>query len=166
MKPVRLGVSSCLLGEPTRYDGGEVTNTPLVRWLDGRAETLSLCPEVGAQMPVPRPPIHLIEKEGGVRAVDRESGAVDMTDRLVGWAEREGAIVETLDGLLLKSRSPSCGVTDTPLVGADRTGAGIFAGWVMERFPHLPLIDEEGWEDEAKRALWWKRVTAHATRRD
>ncbi|MBF0169980.1 MAG: DUF523 domain-containing protein [Nitrospinae bacterium] len=159
MKRPLIGVSACLLGQATRYDGADATDRWLVRWLHKRGEALPLCPEVGAGMPVPRAPIHLVERGDAIRAVDRATERVDETDRLRGWFDRTLPHLATLDGAILKSRSPSCGVDDTPLAGADRTTRGLFAAWLHDRFPRLPLIDEKGLADGERRDAWWRQVT-------
>ena len=54
---IKVLVSSCLLGEPVRYHGGDAacSNDILDRWKrEGRL--VSVCPEVAGGLPVPRPP--------------------------------------------------------------------------------------------------------------
>ncbi|MFT5831549.1 MAG: hypothetical protein ACI9D0_002145, partial [Bacteroidia bacterium] len=84
--PLRIGVSSCLLGEPVRYDKGHararfVTDT-LSRWF----EFVAVCPEVEVGMGIPRPTIRLIEEEGEVRLVAPSTGE-DFTDTMNAYAE-------------------------------------------------------------------------------
>lgn len=59
MKP-RVGVSACLLGQPVRYDGQAKPHAWVRDVLARKAELVPLCPETGAGLPVPRPPVRLV----------------------------------------------------------------------------------------------------------
>jgi len=56
---LKLGVSSCLLGEPVRYDGGHRRDPFLTDLLGPFVEWVAVCPEVEVGLPVPRPTLHL-----------------------------------------------------------------------------------------------------------
>lgn len=154
-KKIFVGVSACLLGEPTRYDGVEKRHPALVDWLTGRAETVPLCPEVGARLPVPRPP--MVVANG--RLVRRDDPSIDLTDPLCDWSDRNEGLIVSCHGLVVKARSPSCALVDAPQADGGRSGPGVWVDRVRRRFPDLPLIDEGMWENGEARADWWGRVT-------
>ena len=141
-----MGVSACLLGQAVRYDGASKAHAWIQQELPGRAEIVSLCPEVGAGLEIPRPAVQLTQTEKGVRALGVENPALDVTDVLLDWAARQAALLETLDALILKSRSPSCAVHSAPVFDAQgeitKHRHGLFTAWVARHFPHLPLLDE------------------------
>ncbi len=69
---------------------------------------------------------------------------------------------EGVRGFIFKARSPSCGVRDTPFFSAagEIVGvrAGLFALAVMNRFPSLPVDDEERLRDSRVREKFLRRV--------
>ena len=145
--PLCVGVSSCLLGEAVRYDGGHKRVAWLVEDLGRSVELVPVCPEVEVGLGVPREPIHLVRRDAGLRIVRVADGA-DLTPRFERWMDdrldRLAAL--GLAGYVFKAGSPSCGLADVPI--ADRsgnvvtTGDGLFAGALRRRWPHLPVVDE------------------------
>lgn len=145
--PLRVGVSSCLLGEEVRFDGGHARDRFVTDTLGHWFEFVPVCPEMEIGMGTPRPTMRL-EEDHGVRLVAPSTGE-DFTERMLTFAEAK--ITELfrldLDGYILKKSSPSCGMerirvyrNNTPL---RRNESGLFAGRLMERWSTLP-IEEEG----------------------
>jgi uncharacterized protein YbgA (DUF1722 family)/uncharacterized protein YbbK (DUF523 family) len=146
---IRLGVSSCLLGEKVRYDGGHQFNHYVSDVLGEYAEFVPVCPEVEVGLPTPRDTLRLVKNdEGQVRLVFPRSGE-DITERMESWArERVKHLAEkNLDGFVFKSKSPSSGMERVKLYDKNgvprKTGVGVFARIFMETFPLLP-VEEEG----------------------
>src|SRR5437867_13293599 len=106
--PVRIGISSCLLGETVRYDGGHKRNTFLVEILGPQVEWVPVCPEVELGLGVPREPLHLVCLEGDFRMVFAGSGE-DITGRMRQYARERVANLAAADlsGYVLKTNSPS-----------------------------------------------------------
>ncbi len=144
----RVGVSSCLLGELVRYDGKEKGVDWVREVLSVEVELVPMCPEVGAGMPVPRPPIQVAVTPEGERLIQLVSGSDDVHTPLAAFCDRTRSALERapVHGYLFKARSPSCGVVDTPHFAADGAiaahGAGLWAQTVVERWPDLPVADE------------------------
>lgn len=142
--PPRVGVSACLLGRPVRYDGEHkydaLVGGPLAKLL----QLVEACPEVGIGLPVPRPPIQVVRLASAERVRGVQAPEQDFTDALSGYAER---IDRDLDGFILKSRSPSCGLGSTPLHDAqdERIGttSGAFAARLRQRLALLPMCNDE-----------------------
>ncbi|MBU0551625.1 DUF523 domain-containing protein [Myxococcota bacterium] len=153
MRRPRLGLSGCLLHAGLRYDGRDVSN-PSLNALAERFELITRCPEVGAGMPTPRPPIDWV----GDRIMDRAAG-IDWTPPLRAWIEATLAELGPIHGWILKRRSPSCGLGSAARYGVDGVARvdGIWAAALRARWPALPLIDEVGFAaDEAafERQVW------------
>jgi uncharacterized protein YbbK (DUF523 family) len=51
---IRLGISSCLLGEKVRFDGGHKLNRFLALTLGEYVDYVPVCPEVEVGLPTPR----------------------------------------------------------------------------------------------------------------
>jgi uncharacterized protein YbbK (DUF523 family) len=99
---IRIGISSCLLGEKVRYDGGHKLDHYLVDTLGQYVQWVPVCPEVEYGLHVPREAMHLLGSPESPRLVTRKTG-VDHTDGMKKWA---GEKLKKLDGEdLLKSIS-------------------------------------------------------------
>ena len=169
-KTIRVGISSCLLGEKVRYDGRHkhdayITGT-LSRWFD----FVPVCPEVAIGLGIPREPIQLVGRpDGKPRAVSVRAPTLDITDALQAYAFTVAPELSDLCGYIFKSGSPSCGVQGVAIhasTGAPAgQGRGIFAQVLMERFPALPVEEEGRLRDPLLRERFIERVFACHRRR-
>ena len=134
---MRVGISSCLLGQKVRYDGGHKLDTVIVSGLGPYVEWQPICPEVESGLPVPREPMQLSGDPESPRLITVHT-AQDFTERLTLWAEKRlrEPDMQGLCGFVFKSGSPSCG-----LLGIE-AGAGIFARSFMKMFPCVPTEED------------------------
>jgi uncharacterized protein YbbK (DUF523 family) len=146
-RPV-VAISACLTGANVRYDAGHKAQPLLLQLLTPCVHWLPLCPEVAAGMGVPRPPVQLRTDGGGLAVVMVDDPADDRTDEL-----QQGVIslmqqlqARPPDAIVLKARSPSCGLASTPLFDASGRQLaavdGVFARACRARFGNVPLLDE------------------------
>jgi uncharacterized protein YbbK (DUF523 family) len=156
----RVGISRCLLGDEVRYDGGHKLEPTLIDQLGDVVEWVPVCPEVEVGMGVPREPIQLILRSGTLRLAGVESG-IDWTDRMQSWAARRIDELHRLQlsGFVLKARSPSCGLRDVLVRGAE-SSRGMFAAALTEAMPTLPVADEDQLRDAVVRSDFLDRVRA------
>lgn len=171
MGPVRVGISSCLLGEQVRYDGGHKRDAFLTDELARHVEFVPLCPEVEIGLSVPRPALRLERRGDDVRMVVTESGE-DLTERMGSWAQgaAERIAAAGLDGYVLKKSSPSCGMERVKVYDENgapaRGGRGLFAAALMERLPLLPVEEEGRLRDARLREHFVARIFARARVRE
>jgi len=164
--PIRIGVSSCLLGDPVRFDGGHKRDAFLTDELAAFVEFVRVCPEVELGLGVPRPAIRLETEGGRVALVDPAHGA-DHTEAMIRLARQRVHQLErlALSGYVLKSDSPSCGMEGVEVwrKGGQhpREGRGLFAAELMRRLPNLPVEDERRLRDESLRDRFLERVLAY-----
>lgn len=157
-----VAISACLNGEVVRYDGQQKsldTKTVLNHYL----HLTNICPEVGAGMPVPRPPIQLVqysaqdfekkskqylsEHTQTIHVVERDNPQRDVSKALQAFSQKS---LQQLDSktvaYVLKSKSPSCGIQSTPVFNSQREtiaiGSGIQADYFIRNAPTLLLVDE------------------------
>jgi uncharacterized protein YbgA (DUF1722 family)/uncharacterized protein YbbK (DUF523 family) len=163
MSKIKLGISSCLLGNKVRYDGGDREDRFITGTLGPYVEFVPVCPEVECGLGVPREPMRLVGRPEAPRLLTVRTRQ-DLTPRLLAWAEeRVRALArEDLAGFIFKSKSPSSGMTRVKVYN-DRgrptaTGAGLFARVFMERFPLLPVEDEGRLHDPEIRENFIERV--------
>ena len=155
----RVGVSACLLGRPVRYDGDSRPHAWIRDVLPRYAELLPLCPETEAGLGVPRPPVQLVSERGNIRARGVADFRLDVTPVLSAWVREQKCRLAALDALILKSRSPSCGLGDVPVFSVEREVLrehqdGLFASWVREHFPHLVLYSDVWLEESQQQAAF------------
>ncbi len=169
-EPVRLGISSCLLGEEVRYDGGHKRDPYLVETIGRIVEWVPVCPEAEVGLGTPREPIRLVRdaaQTDGVRLVSRSG--IRLTGRMRRFARsRVRALAkEDLSGYVLKKDSPSCGMervkvwADDDGRGSERNGRGLFAAELLRQYPNLPVEEEGRLHDPALRENFFERVFAY-----
>ena len=170
-RPIRVGISSCLLGNEVRYDGGHKRDRYLTDTLSNFFEWVPVCPEVEMGLGTPRETLRLIGESGAPRLVFAKTQA-DQTDGMQAWAKSRLDDLARLDlcGYLLKSDSPSCGMERVRVYGSrgipGKNGVGIFARALMDRFPLLPVEEEGRLHDLALRENFVERVFCYRRWRD
>ena len=137
-------VSACLLGEYCRYDGKTKKIEDIERKL-ADCEIIPFCPEAPL-FGTPRERIHLIEENGTKRVVTDESGA-DVTQELRNEIERFIQTHPEADRIILKSKSPSCGLGTAPILEKNGQlltyGNGIGADLFLKHYPESEIGDEK-----------------------
>lgn len=146
MNRIKIGISSCLLGEPVRYDGTDKYQPLITKNLVGRFEWVSVCPEMAIGMPAPRPPIQRVMVDGDMRLLRADDATFDLTDTMRVFATQSVEQLSDLSGFIFKTRSPSCGLTGVKLFNQNgafmSTGEGAFAEVICSRMPELPVVEE------------------------
>jgi len=167
MKPLRIGISSCLLGDQVRFDGGHKRDAFLSGTLAPFVEWVRVCPEVEVGMGVPRETLRLINVAGDTRLITTRS-AIDHTDSMRAYAARRTRELESSDlrGYILKKDSPSCGMERVKVYDSAgnvpaRTGVGTYAAVLKARFPALPIEEEGRLQDPVLRENFIERVFAY-----
>ena len=164
-----VAVSRCLLGEDVRYDGGNCQVPWIVDVLSEHCDILGVCPEVAAGLGTPRPPVQVCRSGGYDCLLGRDDRGLDVTAEVMTASYGLIDDMEGVDGLILKSRSPSCGVSDTPVFDLSGVevglGGGLFAQLVARSLPQVPIVDENALRDEAGRVSFLVGVFRHCCRR-
>jgi uncharacterized protein YbbK (DUF523 family) len=147
---IKIGISSCLLGERVRYDGEHKQDHYLTDTLGRYIEWIPVCPEVEYGLPVPREQMCLTGDPQSPRLVTIKTG-IDHTDGMLKWAMSRLKELErnNLCGFIFKSKSPSSGYKGVKVYSPKgiRRGSGIFAGAFIKHFPHIPVEDEVSLQD-------------------
>ena len=165
-RPIRIGVSSCLLGEPVRYDGGHKRDPFLTDVLAPYVEWVPVCPEMELGLGVPRETIQLVRRGHAIHLITSES-LRDLTKSMRAWAHRnvKGLSKERLSGFVLKSRSPSCGLKGVPVYHQAnrpvRNGRGLFAQALTEQLRNLPIEEESSLDRPDRRENFIERAFAY-----
>lgn len=145
---IRLGISTCLLGEKVRFDGGHKLDRFLRDTLGYYVEYVPVCPEVECGLGIPREALRLVGDPESPRLVTVRTKK-DFTDLMMSWAAKRLQELEreNLCGFIFKSNSPSSGMERVKVYNEKgmpaKKGVGIFARAFMEHFPLVP-VEEDG----------------------
>lgn len=178
---IKVGISTCLLGENVRYDGGHQWDRYLTDTLGKYFTWVPVCPEVECGLSIPREAMRLVGDPASPRLLTIRT-RIDHTPGMQTWAERrlEGLAREDLCGFIFKSKSPSSGMAAVKVYREDgmpvKKGVGIFASAFMKRFPLLPVEEDGRLHDPLLREnfierifvyrRWQDRISAGGTQRD
>ena len=146
MKP-KILISKCLGFDNCRYNGA-IVQFDLLDKMKDQIEFIPLCPEIEIGLGLPRESLRLIKVQDGIELVQPKSKKY-LTDDMKKYSQEILKDISDIDGLILKGRSPSCGIKDvkvysgmekSPVIGKSK---GLFAAEMEKHFPYLP-IEEEG----------------------
>jgi len=160
---IRVGVSSCLMGNPVRYDGGHKHDRYITDVLSAYFELVPVCPEVECGLPVPRETMRLVGDPEQPRLVTSKSG-LDHTEKMLSFCSRRVTQLENEDlcAFIFKKDSPSSGLQRVKVYNdsgqAQKKGRGLFAAAVVNRFPLLPVEEEGRLHDAPLRENFIERV--------
>ncbi|MDH5512690.1 MAG: DUF523 and DUF1722 domain-containing protein [Gammaproteobacteria bacterium] len=159
---IRLGISSCLLGQKVRFDGNHKHDSFLTGTLGEYFEWVPVCPEVAIGLGIPRPPIRLVGSPGSPRAVGVKDDTLDVTDRLASYGRQQSRQLDDLCGYVFKSKSPSCGMERVKIYQRAgipaKSGRGIYAEAFLSAQPWLPAEEEGRLSDPRLRENFIERV--------
>lgn len=139
-------LSRCLELKSCRYNGHMIRDQVVAALLP-YINVIPVCPEEEIGLGTPRDPIRIVRDGQGNKLIQPATGS-DITERMEQFANCYVSDLKDLDGAILKSRSPSCGIRDTkiyPKAEESTTsgrGAGFFARQVRQQFPNFPIADE------------------------
>lgn len=164
---IKLGVSSCLLGNEVRFDGGHKQSSYIQKTLSRFFEFQVFCPEVAIGMGIPRPPIRLVQKnkdDQKVYALDVKNSELDYTEKLDEYSNKVATSgLAEISGYIFKKDSPSCGMSRVKVYSPEgqfvhKDGVGIYAKVLKEHFPQMPMEEEGRLNDENLRENFLMRV--------
>lgn len=165
-REIRIGISTCLLGENVRYDGGHKRNAFITETLAQFVRFVPVCPEVEIGLGIPRETIHLVKRDGRIKLVGTRSDA-DHTAAMNRFSREKLLELRemSLSGYIFKKASPSCGLFRVRVFGKNNTpsrdGRGLFAAALVEAFPYLPVEEEGRLHDPGLRENFFERMFAH-----
>lgn len=169
LSKIKVGISSCLLGEKVRFDSGHKKNAYVTDTLNDYFEFTPFCPEVSIGLGIPRETIRLVTVDEEIRCVGTKSPDLDVTEELYQSADDQKGWHAELSGYILKKDSPSCGMERVKLYKgieknqmAEKSGVGLYAKRLMENFPHLPIEEEGRLSDPRLRENFIQRVYIYA----
>jgi uncharacterized protein YbgA (DUF1722 family)/uncharacterized protein YbbK (DUF523 family) len=159
----KIGISSCLLGNPVRWNAGHKLDRFLTNTLGQFVEYVPVCPEVEAGFGVPRESVRLVGNPENPRMITFKS-KTDLTDQMKRWAKKRVKELEKEDlcGFIFKSDSPSSGMIRVKVYSEKgmprKVGVGMFARAFMDHFPRIPVEDDGRLHNPAIRENFIERI--------
>ncbi|MBD3257019.1 DUF1722 domain-containing protein, partial [candidate division GN15 bacterium] len=157
-------VSRCLGFDACRYDGAMV-EAPFVQAMRPYAKLLTVCPEVEIGMGIPRDPIRIVQTPGGRKKLYQPATGHTLTRQMKTHVRQRLAELDAFDGVLLKSKSPSCGLGTCKLFESTAADArvvgrtsGVLAAEIERQCPGVPASDEVKVVESARREHWLTAV--------
>lgn len=144
---IPVGISSCLLGDSVRYNGGHKHSKYCTEKLSKYFDFHSFCPEMAIGLGVPREPIRLVGEWVNPRVVGTKDETIDVTEDLRAYANEVLNTAGNLRGYIFMKDSPSCGLFSTKVYKNggvhQKKRAGLYADEIVKALPNLP-VEEEG----------------------
>lgn len=164
---IKIGVSSCLLGNRVRYDGGHKYERLVAEVLGAYFTLIPFCPEAECGLGIPREAMQLEGELSNLRLVALETRA-DHTETMQNYSRLK--IQELKHGglcaIIFKSKSPSCGLRQVKIFAqrgfSGKTGRGIFAETFKTAFSSAPVAEETEIRDVLRRNSFIRAVYAYA----
>lgn len=162
---IQIGISSCLLGQKVRFDGGHKNSYYCDVTLRDHVEFVPVCPEMAIGLGTPRKSIRQV-RDGEIVLIQSSDGSVDVTDKLNDYSRTKVAELNFLGGYILCAKSPTCGMERVIeyKIGTNngsKSGVGAFAKVLMDTYPHLPVEEEGRLNDLVIRENFITRVYAY-----
>lgn len=161
---IKIGVSSCLIGEKVRWNGDHQKNRYVKDILSKYFEYVPVCPEVEVGMGIPRETVALYGETEKPKMISQKT-KTDWTSKMNRYAKDriKELADENLCGYIFKSRSPSCGLSRIPVYDeVDKSKArhrsGLFSNLFIKANPLIPTEDEGRLTDPGFRENFIVRV--------
>jgi uncharacterized protein YbbK (DUF523 family)/uncharacterized protein YbgA (DUF1722 family) len=163
---IKIGISSCLIGKKTRYDGDHRRDDCLLKAVGRYVKWVPVCPEVECGLSVPREPMKLVGNIKHSRLITKKT-KMDQTERIKKYSNRKLKALEKedLDGFIFKGRSPSCGIKGVKVFdrsGLYRMSGGLFADTFIKGFPNTPVEDELRLKNKNNLQNFIDRIVIHS----
>lgn len=144
-KPTVL-ISACLGFENCRYNG-EVFHDEFLEKLQHHVRFVPICPETSIGLGIPREVIRIVKSQDTLKLIQPKTG-LDLTEKLHSFSKQYLKELPPIEGIILKSKSPTCGYKDAKHYSSMEKGAssskgnGLFAQALLEHYPGLPMTSD------------------------
>lgn len=171
MEMGKILISGCLVGLKVRYHGGDAlcSNQVIDKWAK-EDRIISICPEVSAGLPIPRPASEIIQGTAkevlqGKAKVLTNTG-IDRTDAFIKGAFKALSLAKkfNIKIAIFKQNSPSCGNTtvyDGSFSGSIIPGSGVTAQLLHDHgirvFNELELREADRYIRSLERCVVYQR---------
>ncbi len=145
-KPI-IVVSKCLGFDKCRFNG-TTENNDFIEKLKEYVEFITVCPEVECGLPTPRDALRIVQINDDIRLIQSKT-KLDLTDKMNNFSKNFLNKNIEIDGFILKSKSPSCGINDAKIYSniekgsQHKKGKGLFSKEILKKYPNF-CVENEG----------------------
>ncbi|WP_250672841.1 DUF523 and DUF1722 domain-containing protein [Paraclostridium ghonii] len=146
MRRPKLLISKCLGFENCRYNG-QGASSKLVDSLKKHVDFCTVCPEVEIGLQTPREVIRIVDYDNEKKLIQPKTNK-DHTEKMKNFSKNYISNLDDIDGCILKSKSPSCGIKDVKVYHKNGKSSlfngsnGFFAQEILNSYGHLPIENE------------------------
>ena len=166
----RVVISRCIEFEHVRYNG-QIISSDFVKGLMPHIDAVPICPEVEIGLGVPRETLRLVKQGDDIRLL-QPATKKDFTEKMYAFTDKFFSSLGEVDGFILRSGSPSSGLTRvkiyasierSPAIGR---GSGLFAGKVKDKYGHLAVEEDLRLKNSRIREHFLRKLYTLAAFRD
>jgi len=166
MQKIKVGISSCLLGQAVRFNGSHKNSPFCSEVLSEWFEFIPICPEVEIGLGIPREPIRLVNENNQIRVKNVTDQSKDYTVQLQQFADKKAPELNDLCGYIFMQKSPSCGVFRVKVYNQNgmpetNPAMGAYACQLKKHYPLLPMEEAGRLNDISLRENFIVRVFAN-----
>ena len=143
IKP-KVVVSKCIEFDHCRWNG-MIIKSEFVKLLKDYVDFIPVCPEFEIGLGVPRDPVRLVKNDEELMMIQSKSEK-NLTNKMHDFTDNFFNSLKMVDGFILKSQSPSCGMFQTKhYQGIEKgssvlsKGPGLFGLRVMDKYNKLAV---------------------------
>ncbi len=163
-------ISRCIEFDNCRYNS-QMISSDFVKKIKPFVNFKTVCPEVEIGLGIPRSPVRVVLKDKIKKLVQPETGK-DFTKKMNDFTNDFLKKIENIDGFILKSRSPSCGIKDVKIYPTSDKSApiyresGFFGENVLKLFPSIAIEDEARMRNPAIREHFLRKIYTNSSFKD
>ncbi|MFW9938697.1 MAG: DUF523 and DUF1722 domain-containing protein, partial [Candidatus Thorarchaeota archaeon] len=159
----RIVVSKCIEFDHCRWNGA-IIQSPFVKILKSYVHFIPICPEFEIGLGIPREPVRIVKENDNLKLIQSKTEKV-LTKEMSEYSLKFLASINEIDGFILKSKSPSCGLFQTKYYHSMLKGAavlgrgpGLFGRSVLQKFPELAIETEGRLNNFRIREHWLTKI--------
>lgn len=157
-----IAISSCLLGENVRFNGGHKRNGFCTDTIGRYMDIVSFCPETAIGMSVPRKPIRLVQHDNSIQVSETDNPDTDYSGALYQEGKNFLTNLPEMSGFIGTGNSPSCALFSAKIYTEkgypNAKGSGMFTTALKETNPLLPIEEAGRLNDPGIRESFINRV--------
>lgn len=155
-------ISKCIEFDHCRYNA-QIISSDFVKKLKPYVKFLPICAEVEIGLGIPRNPIRIVGHKGVKRLIQPATDR-DVSDLMKNFSNSFLNSLKEIDGFILKSQSPSCGLKDVKIYPAIKDASpiyresGLFGEQVFKKYSYLAIEDENRLRNPVIREHFLRKV--------
>jgi uncharacterized protein YbgA (DUF1722 family)/uncharacterized protein YbbK (DUF523 family) len=155
-------ISKCIEFDRCRYNA-QMISSDFVKKLKPHFNFITVCPEVEIGLGIPRSSVRVVLTNKKKELIQSKSNK-NLTREMNNFSKNFFKNIDNLDGFILKSRSPSCGIKDVKIYPTKEKSApiyresGFFGEYVLNKYSDFAIEDEARLRNPAIREHFLRKI--------